>query len=429
MKNKLFIFSIDALNAKDLDYIKELTHFKPFFEEGSYVKEVDAVYPTLTYCCHTSIITGNYPDVHGIFHNEVANPKYNMVQDWFWFKKDIKTDTLFDLAIRQKLSCASLLWPVMASAGKAIKYNVPEIWSDRGESSTKLFLKHGSLKMLPSVLKHQKKLKGKQQPYLDNFTEALTIETIIKKKPDLLTVHFTELDTMRHIHGVFSPEAYKALDSINQRLGHIIEAIKKASVFESTNIILLGDHGGNDFDKMILLNSLFHKEGLLELDSDGTIKDWKAYGNNAGGSIQVHLKDPMDTQLYNQVKSLLTELTEMDNSPIKHLFSSNETRVKEHLFGTYSFVLEAKDGYIFRNHIKESLVIDRTEIEGAYHCDHGFLPSHENLKTLFIAKGPAINKGVVVPHCCLVDEGPTLAKLLDLEFTKCDGHVINELLK
>lgn len=428
-QNKLLIISIDALNAKDLSYIKELNNFKPFFTNGSYVKEVTAVYPTLTYCCHSSIITGNFPDVHGIFHNEQVNPYYHLVQDWFWLKEHIKVETLFDLAVTKKLKTANVLWPVMGSAGKAIKYNVPEIWSDRGVSSTKLFLKHGSTNMLPTVLKFQKLLNGKKQPNLDNFSEAVTIYTLKTKKPDLLTLHLTQLDTIRHQKGVFSADAYQVLDKVNERLGHIFDVMKKANIYDHTNIILLGDHGGNDFDHYILLNSLFHKEGLITLDDAGQITDWKAYANSAGGSVQVHLKTPSDSQVYAKVKSLLEGFYTKKNTPIKHMFTTTDTKINNHLFGTYSFVLEAKDGFIFGNHIRDHQVIPSSDIPHSYLCDHGFLPSHENLKTLLLGKGPDINEGQVIESCQLVDEGPTFAKLLNLEFIHCHGHVIEGFIK
>jgi len=428
-QNKLLIISIDALNAMDLDYIKNLENFKPFFTSGSYIKEVTSVYPTLTYCCHSSIITGNYPDVHGVFHNEQVNPDYHLVQDWFWFKDDIKVETLFDLAVAKKLKTANVLWPVMGSAGSSIKYNVPEIWSDRGISSTKLFLKHGSYNMLPTVLKFQDLLDAKKQPNLDNFSEAVAIHTLKTKKPDLLTLHLTELDTIRHQKGVFSDDVYTVLGKVNECLGHIFEAMKKANTFDKTNIILLGDHGGNDFDHYILLNSLFHQAGLITLDDNGKVSDWEAYANSAGGSVQVHLKTPSDSKLYTQVKELLEEFTNRKNSPIKHLFTTADTKINNHLSGTYSFVLEAKDNYIFGSYIREYDIIPSSDIKNSYKCDHGFLPSHKNLKTLLLGKGPDISEGIIIEKCNLVDEGPTFAKLLNLEFMHCQGHVIEGFIR
>ncbi|WZL81806.1 ectonucleotide pyrophosphatase/phosphodiesterase [Vallitaleaceae bacterium 9-2] len=418
MINNLLIISLDALNAKDLSYLRTLTNFKYFMEHGSYIKSVESIYPSLTYCCHTSIITGTYPYRHGIYHNEIANPKDPLRQEWHWHKKSIQVPTLFDAAKRKRLKTASVLWPVMANAKSAIDYNIPEIWSDHGKSMFSLYLKNGSMSMLPLVLKHRHLLNGKSQPQLDDFIEATSTDIIVQKKPHLMGIHFTELDSIRHVHGVFSDEAYHVLDKMDQRLGRLIEALKSAGLYNTTNIVLLGDHGGNDFSHVIFLNTLFKKEGLSN----------DVYANSAGGSVQIQLKNPTNTTLYSRVQQVLSDFVEMNNSPIKHFFTREEIIASHHLDGPYSFILEAKDGYIFRNHTLNQIVVPREQLPNCYRSDHGFLPEHENLKTLFLAMGPDIRSGAVLDHAHLVDEAPTFAKLLKVALPDVDGRVLDELL-
>lgn len=427
--NKLLVISVDALNAKDLEYIKELPNFKTFFDEGSYVKNVFSIYPSLTYCCHSSIITGNYPDRHGIFHNEIANPSDPLRQFWFWHKKDILTPTLFDKAREKKLTTANVLWPVMANPKGSILHNIPEIWSDHGISSFRLFLKNGSLHLLPLVLKHQHLLKGKKQPYLDNFSEAVAMDLIKSKKPDLMTIHFTEVDTMRHYHGVFSAEAYKALDSVDQRIGNLLKVLKERGLYDSTNVILLGDHGGTDYSKAILLNSLFLQKGLLEIDGDSNIISWKAYANGAGGSCQILLSEPDDPSLIASVERILHDYMDEKDSPLRYIFNKEEAKTQHHSTGNFSFIAEAKDGYIFKNNVTDQLISELQAIDCQYICDHGYLPEHENMRTLLLAKGPDIKRGQVIDSTCLVDEGPTFAKLLNCDLEDTDGHIIDSLLK
>lgn len=426
--NRLIIISVDALNAKDFEYISKLPNFKQFIDQGSYVKNVFSIYPSLTYCCHSSIISGNYPNRHGIFHNEIANPSDPLLQEWFWHKDAINSPTLFDVASLHGLKTASVLWPVMAHAKKAIHHNIPEIWSDHGKSSFSLFLKNGSLHLLPLVIKHQKKLNGKKQPYLDNFSEAVAIDLIKKKQPDLLTIHFTEVDTMRHYHGVFSDEAYKSLTSVDNRIGHIIDILKEKNLYDSTNIILLGDHGGTDYTQAILLNSWLKQNGLITTDSTGAITHWDAYANGSGGSCQIVLRDPSDSKLIITLTHLLDTLLNAPNSPILNVFNKQETLEQHHLSGDFSFVVEAVDGYIFKNNITDSLISTLSAIDCTYICDHGYLPVHENMRTLLLAKGPNIRVGQVIPNACLVDEGPTFAKLLNLTLDNTDGHILEDLI-
>lgn len=426
--NKLLVISVDALNARDLEYIKKLPNFSTFFEDGSYIKNVFSIYPSLTYCCHSSIITGNYPDRHGIYHNEIANPSDPLLQFWFWHKKNIKTTTLFDEARKKGLTTANVLWPVMANAKGSIQHNIPEIWSDHGISSFRLFLKNGSLHLLPLVQKHQHLLSGKKQPYLDNFSEAVAIDLIKSKKPDLLTIHFTEVDTMRHYHGVFSKEAYRALDSVDQRIGNILRILKERGLSDSTNVILLGDHGGTDYLHAILLNSLFLQKGLLEVDDHSNIISWKAYANGAGGSCQIVLSDPDDPSLIQRVEGILRDYMDKKDSPLRYLFNKEEAKTRHHSVGNFSFIVEAKDGFIFKNNVLDRVITDLESIDCHYICDHGYLPEHENMRTLLLAKGPGIKKGEVIYNSCLVNEGPTFAKLLNCSLENTDGKVIHDLL-
>ena len=72
MKNKLFVFMIDALCEFDVSYMRTLPNFGSILERGALVEEMLPVYPSFTYPCHVSIMTGCYPDRHGIPHNEMV---------------------------------------------------------------------------------------------------------------------------------------------------------------------------------------------------------------------------------------------------------------------------------------------------------------------------------------------------------------------
>lgn len=58
---KVIVLSVDSLFEKDLEFVKNLPNFKSILENCSIVKNINCVYPTLTYPCHTSMVTGVYP--------------------------------------------------------------------------------------------------------------------------------------------------------------------------------------------------------------------------------------------------------------------------------------------------------------------------------------------------------------------------------
>ncbi len=361
-----------------------------FFDEGAHVKEVTSVYPTVTYTCHTSLSTGHYPPhAHGIFNNELPQPHKASVQDWHWFEKDIKVPTFFDYAKQANLTTAAILWPVMAGAD--ITYNIPEIWSpDHTISRTKLFLDYGTKNVLWPVAKYRKLLNGTKQPYLDNFSEAAALHIIKKKKPDLVAIHFTDLDTMRHLHGLNSQEGRDAIVRIDKRIGNIIDLYKKLGLHDKTDYVLLGDHGTHDFDKVIELNSYFADYGLLKVDDNKTITQWQVYACTCGGSCQIHIHKDAEDKIRHNVKSLLEKLLAMDSSPpISNVYTREEAMTEHYLDGgDFDYIVEAKDKHVFRNTVGGTLVHDSKENSSTYIGDHGYLPSHRDQKNPAISKRP-----------------------------------------
>jgi predicted AlkP superfamily pyrophosphatase or phosphodiesterase len=60
--------------------------------------------------------------------------------------------------------------------------------------------------------------------------------------------------------------------------------------------------------------------------------------------------------------------------------------------------------------------------------NHGFLPTHPQLHTSFIACGFGIKKGVVLETIRLADVAPTVARLFGVKLDSAEGRVLEEIL-
>ena len=129
-RRRLVVISLDSMGFRDLNELRELTpNLARLIEQGTWVKKVRGIFPTLTYPSHTSIITGQYPAVHGIVNNTKLQPT-RQSPDWYWYqRKEIKAATLYDVAHSAGLKTAAFLWPV--TAGSRIDWNVAEIFPNR----------------------------------------------------------------------------------------------------------------------------------------------------------------------------------------------------------------------------------------------------------------------------------------------------------
>ena len=63
---RLFVLSVDSLFYDDMEWLKECPYLYEILQNGSQIKEMETVYPAMTYPAHATMLTGCYPDVLGI---------------------------------------------------------------------------------------------------------------------------------------------------------------------------------------------------------------------------------------------------------------------------------------------------------------------------------------------------------------------------
>lgn len=420
----MVVISFDSLSSEDYEILKKCPNFKLIMREGAYIERMDTVYPSLTYPVHTTILTGRYPKDHGIVNNTLLQPG-RISPDWYWYEKDIKGDTLFKAARQKGLTTASLLWPVTAK-GK-INYNLPEIFPNRPwQNQIVISLSTGSPLLLSNLQKRFGYIrKGLHQPALDIFVQHSASYIIKRYKPNLIMIHFTDVDTQRHRYGYSSAEAKEAVKRYDKRLGKLINTLRNCNIWDKSTIIALSDHSQIDVYKSIRLNILFKEDGLIKVDHKGKIKSWRAYLKTCEGSGYIYLKNKDDKALQDKVKNIIAKYMNEEETGVESVYSSKEA--EEFGADTNCFLmLEAKRGYHFVESLRGN-VIDKTK-KGLKAC-HGFSPGKENYTTCFIAYGKGIKKGIVLEKGNVIDIGPTIAKLMGLELKDATGKSMGKIIE
>lgn len=426
----LVVVSFDCLSGLDFALLEGLPYFQELLEDGSFCRNVETIYPSVTYPCHATIVTGNFPNRHGVINNTFLQPGRTS-PDWYWQRRHVKGTTLYDEARKAGMKTAALLWPVTARAN--IDYNLPEIFANRPWlHQVPVSLWNGSpLYQLEMQLRFGSIRKGIRQPELDDFVTEVAVQTILDKKPHLMLIHLTDLDTQRHHHGFSSKEAMAALNRHNIRLGKILHALKESGIYENSTIIALGDHSALDESKAIKLNVLLREHGLIKTNSQGKITDWRAYCKSCDGSAYIYLKGEKDTAARELVNNLLHHLLEDKNSCLEEVLTGTEA-AQRGADGKAAFMLEASLGYYFKEDLRGDFLeeIEKNDVRKSDYtkATHGYSPKKNNYSTVFIAAGKGIRKSQEISSMHLVDEGPTLARLLGLDLGKTDGRVIQELL-
>ena len=106
---RLFILSVDSLFYDDMEWLKDCPYMYDILQSGSQVKRMQSVYPAMTYAAHATMLTGCYPDVHGIYHNEKVEID-KQFPDWHWRREELKVPTLIDYATEKGYRFAVVNW-------------------------------------------------------------------------------------------------------------------------------------------------------------------------------------------------------------------------------------------------------------------------------------------------------------------------------
>ncbi|NLY21162.1 MAG: hypothetical protein GXZ08_07775 [Tissierellia bacterium] len=232
-RNVLFV-SIDALKP-ELVYNQEkygisLPTINKLIKEGSYVRDgVKSVFPSFTYCCHQSMITGTYPAKHGIEGNKYFDPMGIHNDAWFWYTSD-KVQNLWEQSKNNGYLSVNIGWPtsVMAEAD----YSIPEYWRDTTTLDSEIL---SAISIPKGLSKEVEEGIGRNIPcgkwgIEDDVIKLETclwiLENKIKpnllEKPFFMTTYFASYDDCAHNEGVYGNTALEYLVKTDELLGLLI---------------------------------------------------------------------------------------------------------------------------------------------------------------------------------------------------------------
>ncbi|KAK2516506.1 hypothetical protein Q9233_013631 [Columba guinea] len=184
---------------------------------GTHSKYMRAVYPTKTFPNHYTIVTGLYPESHGIIDNSMYDVNLNkhfslsgteMSNPSWW-----KGQPVWLTAMYQNLKAGTLFWP-----GSDVPIN--------GTYPTLYELYNGSM------------------PYEQRISKVLKwLDNTKSERPDFYTLYIEEPDSSGHSFGPVSGGVIKALQLADQALGMLMEGLKQRNLHKCVNLIVLADHG------------------------------------------------------------------------------------------------------------------------------------------------------------------------------------------
>ncbi|XP_077208909.1 ectonucleotide pyrophosphatase/phosphodiesterase family member 3 isoform X1 [Paroedura picta] len=214
----LILFSMDGFRA---EYLQTWGPLLPNIEKlkqcGTHSKYMRAVYPTKTFTNHYTIVTGLYPESHGIIDNNMYDVHLNQNFSLSGTSKSNPAwwggQPIWLTAMYQGLKAGTFFWP-----GSDVKIN---------GTYPNLYI-----------------LYNKAITYESRITKLLEWLDLPKAaRPDFYTLYIEEPDTSGHSFGPVSAQTIAALKLADQALGMLMEGLRQRNLHNCVNLILLADHG------------------------------------------------------------------------------------------------------------------------------------------------------------------------------------------
>jgi predicted AlkP superfamily pyrophosphatase or phosphodiesterase len=412
-RRAVVLISIDGLPAAVLDDPAiRLPHLRALAARGVRAASLRPVFPTVTWPCHTTLVTGVSPALHGVLGNVVLDRRSGALVSHYGDRTEapVRVETLWDRAALAGLSAAAVCWP-KTRAAKHLADCVPEFFDQH------LFDTHSTRPLWTELraagLPVERYARWSEEFELAALQDWLSLEAathlLRHRPPDLLLLHFLVPDCFQHDHGPGSPEARWAIEHVDGILGRFLDVIAETGRADLTDVLVVGDHGFLPSRVVAYPNRILHEAGMVPGDATAWRSDREALVVSNGGSAHVYVApgSNRDARL-GRLRDVLAQVPGVaavigpEAYPDLGLPALSEDPTQGDL------MLLAADDWYFD---------DRTTLEDepkAYRGSHGHLATHPQMLTAFIAAGPRVPEGQRITEASQLDVAPTVAALLGI---------------
>ena len=372
-KAYVILVSLDGFRADYLDRF-ELPNLRRIMRRGVRARWMNPVFPTLTFPNHYSLVTGLYPEHHGIVANSFYDPqrreKYSMydeptVRDGSWYRGE----PIWVTAETQGMVAACYFWPGSQAAINGV---------------------------LPTFA----------MPYDGKVPNEARVRTVLdwlrrspEQRPHLITLYFSELDTASHEGPLDSPLVEAAARSLDQSMGLLLDGIDALPMRKQINLLITSDHG-------MVQTSVSQ---AIQIESIADLADVEAVFDGPVTSLHVRGSD----------RTRAVKLRDQINSRVQH----GHAYLREDLPERFHYrsdpragdvVVVMEEGWFLRRADAKPLRFERW---GTHGWDN-ILPS---MRAIFIALGPLFRAGETASPVDNVDVYLLMSELLGLKAAPTDG--------
>ena len=363
-----------SLDGFRWDYARRLNaiHLLALGKQGVWAPEgMLPSFPSLTFPNHFSIVTGLYPEHHGLVENSFYDPaskaRYAIndpaaVTDGAWYSGT----PLWSLAESQGMRTACFFWPGSEAKIAGFRPTYYLHFDNKVDDNARIRQVLAWLNLPPA------------------------------ERPHFITLYYSEPDHEGHEYGPEATETKAAVAKVDKLVGKLKEGLEATGL--PIDLVVVSDHG------MAKVQG-----GWITLDQFADLT-----GFETSGSLLYPKADEDAARVYDQLKKVSSQFVvyRRKDSPVELHYRDNP-RVGDP-------VVIATGPFIIRAHGPPEGKVESAPPVGMHGYDPRAMPE---MKASFFAAGPDILPGRTVRPFENVNLYPWLAHLLGLNAPKSDGSL------
>jgi predicted AlkP superfamily pyrophosphatase or phosphodiesterase len=375
----LILISIDGVHPDYLEHYPS-QHLNALADAGVRVAALKPVFPSKTFPNHYSLVTGLHPERHGVIDNSMYDPEW---------------DVRFSMRMPEEVGNARW-WggePIWVTAEK------------QGQVAATYFFP-GSEAPIQGVRP------SFWFPYDGDIPNRQRVDTVLgwlqlpdAERPRIITLYFSDVDSMGHMHGPNSAQVRQAMQDIDAEIGYLVAGLTELGLLQQVDLLITSDHG------MAEVNQAQHI--VIDQAFDAELATYVRYSREL---VSIFPKEGQKEIIYQQLKSQLPDegvrLYRTSELPDRFHF-------RQHRRIAPIQVLAEVDWILVRRSWLPGMINAPTYREPR--GSHGYDNEEPSMQGMLIAHGPSFRQNHAVEQLSMVDLYQVMTTILGLEAAPHDG--------
>lgn len=379
LKPTIILISLDGFRYDYVDRFKTPTLGR-LAREGVRAKWMIPSFPTKTFPNHYTIVTGLYPEHHGIVENNV----YDFGE-------------IFRIDDRKKVKESRWWWgePIWVTA------------ETQGQVAGSYFFVGTEAKIKDVYATHWRNYNGEVPPEMRVDQVLGWLDKPVKERPTIITMYFSNTDDAGHEFGPESEENRYAALNDDRYIQRLVDGLAARGIADRVNIIVVSDHGmaAREQKNAVIMDDYFDT-------TDKTIADPIL---TTGEIWQFFPKPGKEDWIMDRLKN------------IKHATCWRKADIPERLHYNEGkriapIICSSEEGWAMTSR-KRFEDWQKSEDFGQTRGSHGYDNRYQSMQATFIAHGPAFKSGYVAEPFENIHVYELMCKILGLKPAKNDGNL------